>query len=124
LTLVRFDPCFVITGNNAHAHLCTDTIYAASVLAAGSMLRSLFGAAFPLFTTQMYTSLGDQWASSIPAFLVLACVPIPFLFYKYGPKIRSKCKYASEAAKMLEMMSRLHVVVIGGEPNGPEKEVE
>lgn len=28
-------------------------IYAASVLAANSVLRSLFGAAFPLFTTQM-----------------------------------------------------------------------
>ncbi|KAE9369873.1 MFS general substrate transporter [Stipitochalara longipes BDJ] len=100
------------------------TIYAASVLAAGSMLRSLFGTAFPLFTTQMYANLGDQWASSIPAFLVLACVPIPFLFYKYGPKIRSKCKYASEAAKVLEMMRRRHVAVIGGEPNGPEEEAE
>ena len=30
------------------------TIYAASVLAANSVLRSLFGAAFPLFTSQMY----------------------------------------------------------------------
>jgi hypothetical protein len=29
------------------------TIYAASVLAANSVLRSLFGAAFPLFTSYM-----------------------------------------------------------------------
>jgi hypothetical protein len=34
------------------------TIFAASVLAANSVLRSCFGAAFPLFTTQMYASLG------------------------------------------------------------------
>ena len=34
------------------------TIFAASVLAANSVLRSLFGAAFPLFTTQMYHNLG------------------------------------------------------------------
>ncbi|KAL6885750.1 MFS general substrate transporter [Trichoderma evansii] len=92
------------------------TIYTASVLAAGSMLRSFFGTAFPLFTTQMYANLGDQWASSIPAFLALGCVPIPFLFYKYGPKIRSKCKYASEAARMLELMRRGQDTTIGGKP--------
>ncbi|GFP51855.1 efflux pump FUB11 [Trichoderma asperellum] len=92
------------------------TIYTASVLAAGSMLRSFFGTAFPLFTTQMYANLGDQWASSIPAFLALGCVPIPFLFYKYGPKIRSKCKYASEAARMLELMRRGQNATIGGKP--------
>jgi hypothetical protein len=34
------------------------TIFAASVLAANSVLRSCFGAAFPLFTTQMYAGLG------------------------------------------------------------------
>jgi hypothetical protein len=34
------------------------TIYAASVLAGSVVLRSVFGAAFPLFTTNMYQSLG------------------------------------------------------------------
>ncbi|KAG9790334.1 synaptic vesicle transporter, partial [Aureobasidium melanogenum] len=56
-------------------------IYAASVLATNSVLRSLFATAFPLFTTQMYDNLGDQWASSIPAFLALGCLPFPFLFH-------------------------------------------
>jgi len=114
----------VILCNNAHAHLYIDVVYAASVLAANSVLRSLFGTAFPLFTTQMYKNLGNQWASAIPAFLVLGCIPFPFLFYKYGRRIRSKCRYASEAAKMLELMQRRHVVVSGGEPNGPGKEAE
>jgi hypothetical protein len=79
-------------------------IYAASVLAANSVLRSLFGAAFPLFTTYMYANLGIHWASSIPAFLALACVPFPFLFYKYGSAIRLRCKFAAEAAAFLEKM--------------------
>ncbi|PQE12998.1 MFS multidrug transporter protein [Rutstroemia sp. NJR-2017a BBW] len=79
----------------------TYVIYAASVLAANSVLRSLFGAAFPLFTTYMYENLGIHWASSIPAFLALACVPFPFLFYKYGEAIRMKCKFAAEAARVL-----------------------
>ena len=84
------------------------TVFAASVLAANAVLRSLFGAAFPLFTTYMYKDLGIHWASSIPAFLALACVPCPFLFYKYGAAIRSKCKYASEAAAVLETMRAQH----------------
>lgn len=76
-------------------------IYAASVLAANSVLRSLFGAAFPLFTTYMFENLGIHWASSVPAFLALACVPFPFLFFKYGPQIRQRCKYAAEAERFL-----------------------
>lgn len=80
------------------------TIFAASVLAANSVLRSLFGAAFPLFTTQMYDRLGIHWASSIPAFLALACVPFPFLFYHYGEKVRSKCKFAAESLAFMRKM--------------------
>ncbi|TGO88333.1 hypothetical protein BPOR_0169g00120 [Botrytis porri] len=76
-------------------------LYAASVLAASTVVRSLFGAAFPLFTTYMYNNLGIHWASSIPAFLALACVPFPFLFYKYGASIRMKCKFAAEAARVM-----------------------
>ncbi|KAF1348047.1 hypothetical protein BDV97DRAFT_400233 [Delphinella strobiligena] len=75
------------------------TIFAASALAANSVLRSLFGMAFPLFTEQMYARLGLHWASSVPGFLALACIPFPFLFYKHESSIRRKCKYASEAAE-------------------------
>ncbi|KAG6019958.1 hypothetical protein E4U41_003024 [Claviceps citrina] len=79
-------------------------IYAASVLAASAVLRSLFGAMFPLFTGDMYRNLGIHWASSIPAFLSLACLPFPYLFYKYGERIRGKCRYSAEAAAVLEQM--------------------
>lgn len=78
------------------------TIYAASVLTANSVLRSAFGAAFPLFTSDMYQNLGIHWASSVPAFLALVCVPFPFLFYKYGPPIRKKCKYSREAEEFMD----------------------
>lgn len=80
------------------------TIYAASVLAAGAILRSLFATAFPLFVGKMYANLGIHWASSIPAFLTVACMPFPFLAYKYGAAIRMKCKYAHEAATLLAKM--------------------
>jgi hypothetical protein len=81
------------------------TIYAASVLAANSLLRSIFGAVFPLFTTYMYHDLGIHWASSIPAFLSLACVPFPFIFYKYGAQIRERCTFAAEAEAFMQRLS-------------------
>lgn len=90
-------------------------IYAASVLAANSVLRSIFGAVFPLFTTYMFQNLGIHWASSVPAFLALACVPFPFLFYKYGKAIRLKCKYAAEAAAVLDRIR-------GAQDNGTDNE--
>ncbi|KAL5603880.1 hypothetical protein FOVSG1_006630 [Fusarium oxysporum f. sp. vasinfectum] len=84
----------------------TYTIYAASVLASSVVLRSLFGATFPLFTSAMYHNLGIHWASSIPAFLALACAPFPFVFYTYGEKIRMKCKYAAQARQVMEDMMK------------------
>ncbi|KAF2997208.1 hypothetical protein E8E14_001213 [Neopestalotiopsis sp. 37M] len=82
------------------------TIYAASVLAANAVLRSLFGAAFPLFASYMYDSLGIHWASSIPAFLSLACVPFPFLFYKYGLAIRKRCNFAAESEEFMKKIQQ------------------
>jgi hypothetical protein len=83
------------------------TIFAASVLAANSVLRSLFGFAFPLFTKYMYQNLGIHWASSVPAFLALACLPAPFFLYKYGAAIRARCEYAAQSeAVMLSMRTQ------------------
>lgn len=86
------------------------TIYAASVLAANSALRSLFGAAFPLFTTYMYHNLGIHWASCIPAFLSVACIPFPIIFYIYGPRIRKRCTYAAEAEAFMQRLTAKHQV--------------
>jgi len=69
--------------------------YAASALAANSFARSSFGAAFPLFGIQMYHKLGDQWATSLLAFLTLAMMPFPIIFFKYGKKIRGKSRFAT-----------------------------
>lgn len=67
--------------------------YAALALATKVFLRSGGGAAFPLFTTQMYHRLGLQWASWLLAFISLAMIAIPFSFYKFGKQLRAKwCK--------------------------------
>lgn len=68
--------------------------YAASALAAKTFVRSIWGACVPLFTAQMYHRLGYEWASSLMAFISLACCAIPFLFYHYGVRIRKFSRYA------------------------------
>lgn len=82
------------------------TIFAASVLAASAILRSVLAAAFPLFTNQMYTNLGIHWASSVPAFLSVLCMPFPFVMYRYGALVRMKCKCTFEAAEMMKKMQQ------------------
>jgi hypothetical protein len=67
---------------------------AASALAAKTFIRSLWGASTVLFTEQMYDRLGDQWASSLLAFLALACCAIPYVFYVKGAAIRRYSRYA------------------------------
>lgn len=50
----------------------------------------------------MYDRLGIHWGSSISAFLAAACLPFPWIFYKYGPAIRRHCRYAAESARQLD----------------------
>ena len=69
-------------------------MFAASAISANSFLRSLFGAVFPLFAVQMFNNLGVNWAGSLLAFISVALVPMPFIFYKYGKSIRRKSKWA------------------------------
>ncbi|KAG0673973.1 hypothetical protein C6P40_002529, partial [Pichia californica] len=64
--------------------------YAASALATKVFLRSAGGAAFPLFTMQMYHKLGLHWASWLLAFITTAMIALPFAFYKWGKTLRKK----------------------------------
>lgn len=86
-------------------------LYSSSVLAGSTLLRSLVGAAFPLFGTKLYHALGNQWASSLPAFLALLCAPFMFIFYQKGPAIRKRCKYTAEADRMFNESFKADVEV-------------
>lgn len=67
--------------------------FGANALAANAVLRSLFGAVFPLFATNMYQTLGVSWATSLLAFVAVAMAPLPWVFYRFGPRIRARSKY-------------------------------
>lgn len=65
-------------------------MYAASALAGNSVIRSILGGVLPLAGASMYASLGPNWAGTLLGVLEVVIVPIPFVFYKYGHKIRIK----------------------------------
>ena len=51
-----------------------------------------------------YSALGAHWAAALPGFIAAACIPFTILFYKYGAKIRAKCKYSSEATALMAQL--------------------
>ena len=69
------------------------TIYAASAIAANTILRSLVGALLPLAGRKMYETLGLGWGNSLLAFIALAMCPIPWVFFKYGEWIRKNPRF-------------------------------
>lgn len=86
---------FIFLYNAANNYL-VDTYQhqAASALAAKTFLRSLWGAGAVLFTEQMYHRLNNRWASTLLAFIALACCAIPYIFYFRGAQIRRFSRYA------------------------------
>ncbi|PNS18362.1 hypothetical protein CAC42_6179 [Sphaceloma murrayae] len=66
------------------------TMYAASAIAAATVLRCTFGAFVPLAGGPLYSSLGYGWGTSVLGFISLASLPVPFLLMKYGGALREK----------------------------------
>lgn len=67
---------------------------AASALAANTVIRSIFGATFPLFANKMYMALNPRWASTVLGLFAVICIPIPFVLMKFGPTLRAKSRYS------------------------------
>jgi MFS family permease len=65
------------------------TIYAASALAANTVVRSIMGALLPLAGQKMYASLGVGWGNSLLGFIAVACIPVPWALMKYGEQLRT-----------------------------------
>jgi hypothetical protein len=52
-------------------------------------MRSIFGAIFPLFASQMFHSLGVAPATSILGGVSVALIPVPVCFWYWGERIRA-----------------------------------
>lgn len=65
------------------------TKYAASAMAANTVLRSLGGALLPLCGRRMYDTLGYGWGNSLLGFIAIAMIGPLILLIKYGERIRT-----------------------------------
>ena len=70
--------------------------FAASALGVSSTTRSIFGAVLPFAAGPMYKNLGIHWASSLIGFVSLVSAIIPFVFIKYGERIREGSRFCRE----------------------------
>jgi multidrug resistance protein len=64
--------------------------YAASGLAAFSVMRSVVAAFLPLAGPKMYESLGIGWGTSVLGFVAVGLIPVPALVYKFGKRLRER----------------------------------
>ncbi|GAA6032775.1 hypothetical protein JCM8097_000783 [Rhodosporidiobolus ruineniae] len=71
---------------------------AASALAVLTFVRYPISGGSTLFTGPMYRNLGRHWAMSLLGFLSILMSLIPFVFYRYGPNIRSWSRYTPKVA--------------------------
>ncbi|KAK4241660.1 benomyl/methotrexate resistance protein [Achaetomium macrosporum] len=62
--------------------------YSASVFAGATLFRASLGAAFPLFARSLFTRLGVGPGNSLLGGLAILFIPIPFIFYRFGERIR------------------------------------
>jgi MFS family permease len=69
------------------------TLYAASAIAASTVVRSIFGVTVPLAGPALYERLGLGWGNSLLAFLALTTAPCSLLLIKYGERIRKNPRF-------------------------------
>ena len=74
--------------------------FAASAIAAKTLMRSEIGAMVPLYVTQMFHNMGFQYAGLLLALISVAIMPIPFVFFIYAERIRQKSKLATKTKKL------------------------
>lgn len=71
-------------------------VFAASALGAASASRSIFGVVLPFAARPMYSSLGVAWACTLLALLSALMCLVPFIFIKYGEKMRENSRFCKE----------------------------
>ena len=68
--------------------------YAASALASITLIRYLASGGMVVVSIPFYENEGVAYTLTILACISALMVPVPYLFYRYGPWIRAKSKYA------------------------------
>ena len=95
-----FAAAFIGAGFNVIFQQCinflVDTygLYAASAVSANTFLRSILATALPLVARPMFNTLGVGPAMSILGGVACLALPVPFIFMKYGLRLRRMSMFA------------------------------
>ncbi|QIX02210.1 hypothetical protein AMS68_007727 [Peltaster fructicola] len=65
----------------------------ASAIAANTFVRSVLAGSFPLFLTYQLYGIGVGWGLSVYGFIAAALLPVPYVFFIYGARIRAHGAY-------------------------------
>lgn len=68
--------------------------HSASALASATLIRFVAAGGMVEVAIPFYRNLGVHWTLTILGALSALLVPIPYLFYHFGTKIRARSKYA------------------------------
>jgi MFS transporter, DHA1 family, multidrug resistance protein len=71
--------------------------YAASAIGANTFLRSCFAGAFPLVVSPLYHNIGTGPGSSVTGGFAALLIPVPFIFFIYGKRIRASSKWSRDS---------------------------
>ncbi|KAI9693448.1 MAG: hypothetical protein M1820_009241 [Bogoriella megaspora] len=88
-----FGSLLIYVGANLYMMDTYGPLYGASAAGANSLSRYTLSFAFPLFTLQMYDALGIGWATTLLGFCTVCMTPIPWVFFRWGSRLRAKSKY-------------------------------
>ncbi|TVY81063.1 putative efflux pump kojT [Lachnellula suecica] len=72
-------------------------MYAASALASLTLIRYVAAGGMTVVGIPFYENLGVHWTLTILGAISALMVPVPYAFYRFGPKIRSWSKYAASS---------------------------
>lgn len=72
-------------------------MYAASALASLTLIRYVAAGGMAVVGVPFYRNLGVHWTLTILGAISALMVPVPYIFYYYGPKIRSYSRYAANS---------------------------
>jgi len=69
-------------------------VYAASALTFVTVVRYMTAGGMTVVGVPFYENMGPHWALTIMGCISLLMTPIPYVFHRYGHKIRLRSKYA------------------------------
>lgn len=91
--LLAYGMVGVFTGSHEYiVHACGD--FSSAVLAFITLIRYLVGGMAVGVGPSMWRNLGVRWSLTIMGCIATILTPIPYIFFKWGPSIRAKSRYA------------------------------